>query len=121
MAGVEPLVGAGWVLYAAVVGVGIDVDHFCIAWYNTGSPRAIRYVRRNPRAVVFDQGTIFRPDELTKLERLLSHMVIGGLLTGGLRVVAPALATLTAAVLYVHIVADLVADVRERNAADGSL
>jgi len=63
--------------------------------------------------VVFDQGRIFDSSEVTTLERLLSHVLIAGVLVVGLGVVAPAIAVLTAAVLYVHVLADLVADVRE--------
>jgi len=120
-AGLDLLTGLGWVVFAAIVGVGIDFDHFLVAWYNTGDPRAIRYCLRNPRAVVTDQASIFYEYELGKLDRLLSHMLVGGPLVAGLWVLAPALAALAAATLYVHVVADLVQDIRDVRAADGSL
>jgi len=120
-AGLDLLTGLGWVAFAAVVGVGIDFDHFLVAWYNTGDPRAIRYCLRNPRAVFVDQGSIFHEYELGKLDRLLSHMLIGGPLVAGLWVLSPTLALLAAATLYVHVVADLVQDIRDVRAADGSL
>ena len=96
-------------------------DHFLVAWYNTGSPRAIRYVLRNPRAALVDQAAIFEPHEISKLDRLLSHHLIGGPLVAGLWFVAPDIALLTAATLYVHVVADLVADIRDLADSDESL
>jgi hypothetical protein len=112
-AGLDLLAGLGWVAIAVVVGVGIDFDHFLVAWYNTGTPRAIRYCLHNPRAVLFDQESIFQHYEISKLDRLLSHVLIGGPLVAVLWVVATDIALLTAASLYVHVVADLVADIRE--------
>ena len=120
-AGLDLLTGLGWVAFAAVVGVGIDVDHFLVAWYNTGDPRAIRYCLRHPRAVFTDQGSIFRPHEISKLDRLLSHMLIGGPLVAVLWVVSPTLAALAAAALYVHVVADLVQDIRDVRGSGESL
>ena len=112
-AGLDLLTGLSWVAFAAVVGVGIDVDHFLVAWYNTGDPRAIRYCLRNPRAVFLDQGSIFHEHELGKLDRLLSHMLIGGPLVAALWLVAPALSLLAAATLWAHVVADLYQDIRD--------
>jgi len=120
-AGLDLFTGLGWVVFAAVIGVGIDVDHFLVAWYNTGDPRAIRYCLRNPRAVFTDQESIFHEYEISKLDRLLSHMLIGGPLVAVLWVFTPALAVLGAATLYVHVVADLVQDIRDVRAGNGSL
>ena len=119
-AGVAPLTGLGWVAVAAVVGVGIDFDHFLVAWYNTGDPRAIRYCLRHPRAVFFDQAAIFDPHEISKLDRLLSHHFVGGPLVAILWFVSTDIALLTAATLYVHVVADLVADVRDLRGSNES-
>ncbi|MFC6756555.1 MULTISPECIES: hypothetical protein [Haloarcula] len=115
------LTGLGWVTFAAVVGVGIDFDHFLVAWYNTGDPRAIRYCLRNPKAVFVDQESIFYECELGKLDRLLSHMLVGGPVVAVLWALAPTLAALAAASLYVHVVADLVQDIRDVRAGTGSL
>jgi hypothetical protein len=71
--------------------------------------------------VFTDQGTIFQPHEITKLERLLSHVLIGGALVGVLAILAPTFAVLAAATLWVHLVADLVADIRDLNATNDSL
>jgi len=120
-AGLDLLTGLGWIVLAAVVGVGIDFDHFLVAWYNTGEPRAIRYCLRNPRAVLFDQRSIFQAYELGKLDRLLSHLLVGGPLVAGLWLLDPTLAMLAAATLYVHLVADLVADIRDVRSSDRAL
>ncbi|MDS0282411.1 hypothetical protein [Haloarcula onubensis] len=120
-AGLDLLTGLGWVAFAAAIGVGIDFDHFLVAWYNTGDPRAIRYCLRNPRVVVLDQESIFHEYELGKLDRLLSHTLIGGPLVVGLWLFTPALAALAAATLYVHVVADLVADIRDVRETNASL
>ncbi|WP_089698747.1 hypothetical protein [Halogranum gelatinilyticum] len=46
------------------------------------------------------------------LRRLLSHVVLGGLAVGGLVLVDGFLAVFVGLVLYVHLLSDLVADVR---------
>jgi len=120
-AGLDLFTGLGWVAFAAVVGVGIDFDHFLVAWYNTGEPRAVRYCLRNPRAVFLDQASIFHEHELGKLDRLLSHMLISGPLVGVLWLLDPTLGALAAVTLYVHVVADLVQDVRDVRAETESL
>jgi hypothetical protein len=118
---VDLLTGLGWVVFAAIVGVSIDFDHFLVAWYNTGDPRAIRYCLRNPRAVFLDQASIFHDYELGKLDRLLSHMLIGGPLVVVLWVFTPTLAALAAVTLYAHVVADLLADIRDVRGTNATL
>jgi len=92
--------------YAAVVGVGIDLDHFAIAWYNAGEPRAIRAVLANPRLLVHQVG-IFRDGEVTSHERLLTHAVIAGLVTPAAWLLAPTLGLVTGLTLYAHVLTDL--------------
>ncbi|MFC6724189.1 hypothetical protein ACFQE1_07330 [Halobium palmae] len=102
-----------WLLLtvAAVVGVGIDFDHFLVAAAKTGGWDPIRRCLRDPRIVLFDQGEIFEEGEVGVTNRLLSHVVIAGLLVGALAVVDPFLAAFVALVLYFHLLADLVWDV----------
>lgn len=100
------------VVYAAVVGVGIDLDHFLLARLNDGDWRAVRRCLADPRIVFLDQGRIFRTGEVGTLPRLLSHVLIIGALVGALAFVAPGLAVFTAVVLYLHVLADLYADNR---------
>lgn len=119
----DPLAAAGVVGYAGALGVLIDLDHFVLARWNTGSWRAARAVLRDPATVVTDQDDIFEPGEVGPLRRLLSHVVLIGVLVPGTWLLAPALGVVTAVVLYAHVLADLVADVRNpaayRQTADG--
>lgn len=112
LAGVEfvhPLVVVG---YATAVGVLIDLDHFVIARINTGEWRALEYLLENPRRALADQSTIFREDDLTAFERLLSHVLIGGVAVPVTWLIAPAFGLITAVALYAHVLADLIADVQ---------
>jgi hypothetical protein len=102
------------VAYAAVVGVGIDFDHFPLARFNDGDWRATRRLLRNPRLALFEQSGIFEEGQISPLQRLLSHVVVTGLLVGTLALVDPFLAVFTAVVLYAHVLADLYADNRKR-------
>lgn len=98
--------------YAAVVGVGIDLDHFLLARLNDGDWRAARRCLSDPRIVFLDQDCIFRTGEVGTLPRLLSHVLLAGAFVGLLVVVAPGLAVFTAVILYLHVLADLYADNR---------
>jgi len=96
-----------------VFGVLIDVDHFVLAARRTGGLEAVRRCLRDPRIVFVEQEAIFEDGEVGMLERLLSHVVIGGvavplcwLLYG------PYLGQLVGAAVYAHVLADLVADTR---------
>jgi hypothetical protein len=103
----------GWpvaVALALVAGVGIDFDHFLVARVTTGEWRALRRCLANPRLVVLEQDEIFAPDAITELQRLLSHVLVIGVVVPVAAVVDPALAVFVAAVLYVHLLADLVWD-----------
>ena len=93
--------------YAVVVGVGIDLDHFLIAWYNAGEPRAIRAGLANPRRLVLDQDQLFEAGEISSHERLLTHAVLAGLLTPAAWALSATLGLATAATLYVHLLSDL--------------
>ncbi|QLG27462.1 hypothetical protein HUG10_07815 [Halorarum halophilum] len=99
------------VAYAGVLGVGIDLDHFLVARYNTGNWNAVRTCLRSPRVVLFDQGAIFEPDAIWPIERLLTHVVAMGAIVLGLAFVDGILAILSAVVLYGHLLSDLLWDV----------
>ena len=105
---VSPVLAVG---YAAVLGVGIDLDHFLVARYNTGDWDAVRTCLRNPRVVLVDQDAIFDDDAIWPVERLFTHVVAMGAIVVGLAVVAPPLALLSAVVLYGHLLSDLLWDV----------
>lgn len=97
--------------YAAGVGVLVDLDHFLIAWVNSGEPRAIRDGVADPRSLLLEQDALFEAGEVSKLERLLSHVLVVGVAVPAAWIVAPFLGVVTAAVLYAHVLADLVWDV----------
>ncbi|MBV0923947.1 hypothetical protein KTS45_06995 [Halomicroarcula limicola] len=101
------------VAVAVVVGVGIDFDHFLVAYLNTGSTENIRRLLRNPLAAVTDQDSLFGETDLSHVQRLFSHVVIAGVAVGALWVLsAPYWALVVGLTLYVHVLADLYADVK---------
>ncbi|QSG14167.1 hypothetical protein [Halapricum desulfuricans] len=112
-AGVTVVHPAFVVGYATALGVLIDLDHFLWARYNTGDWAALRYVLTNPIAAVTHQDSIFREDDLEHLERLLSHVVIAGVVIPLTWWVEPSLGLVTGLTLYAHVLADLIEDVRE--------
>lgn len=72
----------------------------------------LRRLVANPTAPLTDPSVLFVDSRMDGLDRLLSHLLIGGLLVPALAVLAPALAVVAAASLYVHVLADLYATVR---------
>ena len=101
------------VTYGVALGVLIDLDHFVLAWVLSGSLDPLRRVLRAPWIVVTDPSTIFDAEDLGPYHRLISHVVIAGVLVPGVWLaVDPFVGVLSAAVLYAHLLADLIADVR---------
>lgn len=100
------------VAVALVAGVLIDLDHFVLAARRTGGLAAVRRCLRDPKIVVFDQSRIFEDGEVGMVERLLSHVVIGGVAVPLCWLSSPYLAGLVGVTVYVHVLADLVADSR---------
>jgi hypothetical protein len=71
-------------------------------------------VIREPGRVFTDPGSIFvEGEEVTRLQRLLSHVVLGGVLVAALYPLSAYAALLSAVVLYVHVLSDLYQDVRD--------
>jgi hypothetical protein len=83
-----------------------------LTWYNAGDLDPVRRCLRDPRIVVFDQDAIFEEGTVGALNRLLSHVVIGGLAVPALWLWRPYLAGLVGASLYAHVLADLVSTAR---------
>ena len=102
------------------IGVGIDFDHFLVARLNTGSWRGVRRCLRNPAVIFLDQDEIFEEDALTRIQRLFSHTLIGGVVVGVAAVISVYWATVVAITVYTHVVADLFDDVRHQFDADPS-
>ncbi|WP_436347940.1 hypothetical protein [Natronorubrum sp. FCH18a] len=99
------------VVYGTAVGVFIDVDHLLIARFKTGTWDAVRFCLANPVAAVADQARIFGPGDVGVLSRLLSHLLIIGVVVPALALSSVSLAILTGIVLYVHLVCDVVWDI----------
>lgn len=99
------------VLYGTALGVLIDLDHFLIARVKTGGWDAIRFCLANPAAAVADQNQIFDRGDVGVLSRLLSHVVLIGLLVPLHFVFNIGLGIVVVSVLYVHLLTDLVWDV----------
>lgn len=111
----------GWPVlaaYAAVLGTAIDVDHFLLARLNTGDWSALRRCVRNPSIVFVAQDDIFDTTDVLPLQRVFSHVVIGGVVVAVLYPLAPFLAAFSGVVLYVHLLSDLAWD--HRRLADAS-
>lgn len=99
------------ILYGTALGVLIDLDHFLIARVKTGNWDAIRFCLANPVAAVADQNRIFDRGDVGVLSRLLSHVVLIGLLVPLHFVFNIGLGIVVVSVLYVHLLTDLVWDV----------
>lgn len=99
--------------YAAFLGTAIDADHFVIARLRAGDWRHLRFAVANPRAAFVDQDRLFEAGAVGSRTRLLSHALIGGAVVVGLVALDPALALVSAVVVYVHVLCDLAVDVVE--------
>lgn len=99
------------IVYGTAVGVFIDLDHFLIARFKTGRWDAVRFCLSNPAAAVGDQSEIFEPGDVGVLSRLLSHVVIAGIVVPVIALLSVPLAIVTGVVLYAHLLADLVWDI----------
>jgi len=110
---------AGIPVYAVLLGVFVDLDHFVIERLLHGEWRAVRRGIENPRRLVLSQDDLFVDGTMSPLDRLLSHVVITGIAVPLTWLVAPALGLLTALVLYGHVLSDLAWDVYRRRLVDG--
>jgi hypothetical protein len=107
----QATVAWAWVV---ALGVGIDADHFAIARLNRGDWTNLRRVVAAPRLALAGQDDIFDPGDVWRDQRLLSHLVVGGVLTVAAWLLDPFWALATGASVYTHVVADLVSDARTR-------
>lgn len=100
--------------WVVALGVGIDADHFAIARLNRDDWTNLRRVVADPRLALAGQDAIFDPGDVWRDQRLLSHLVVGGVLAAGAWLLDPFWALATGASVYTHAVADLVSDARTR-------
>lgn len=100
--------------YVLVLGVGIDVDHFLVARINRGSWDTLRSCVSDPSLVFTRQADIFDSGDVWRDQRLLSHLLIGGVMVALWWIPSPYLAVVTAITIYTHVLADLFADGQTR-------
>jgi hypothetical protein len=99
--------------YGVALGVLIDLDHFLLSWAVADSVAPLKRVLRRPWIVATEPSKIFEEGNLGPYHRLISHVVIAGVLVPAVWVVVgPFVGTLSAVVLYAHLLADLIADLR---------
>ena len=103
-------------IYVAVLGVGIDLDHFVIGRINRGHWSNLTRCIRSPSQVFVDQVSIFERGDIWRDQRLFSHLLIGGVLVGLTWFISEYLALVTAVTVYTHVIADLYSDMRTRDA-----
>ncbi|MFC6961876.1 hypothetical protein [Halocatena marina] len=97
--------------YGVFLSVFIDLDHFLLARYLTGDWELLFEALSDPKRAFTAPAWLF--EGLTmRTERLLSHTIIGGVLTLVTFVITPFLAVYTAVVLYAHLLCDLLRDTR---------
>lgn len=108
----EPTRPAALIVAGTVAGTIVDLDHFPLSRVHAGDWRALRRVVRRPWLVVTEEHRIFAGARIDPLERLLTHAILGGVATGLAWLRWPALGVVVGATLYVHVLSDLVWDVR---------
>ena len=97
--------------YGLLLSVFIDLDHFLIARLKTGSWSYLTRALRHPIGAFTEQGAVF-PDVEMNLERLVSHVLIGGALFGLLRRASLPLAVFSAIIVTAHVLADVLRELR---------
>jgi hypothetical protein len=117
MAPVSPNAILVW-SYMLILGVGIDLDHFLIARLRRGDWTNLRRCFQQPQRIVFAQSEIFDDDDIRRVERLLSHHLLGGVLVAFTFFVDRYLAIVTAVTIYTHVLADIYWDLKTSGPSD---
>lgn len=97
--------------YGLFLSVFIDLDHFVLARYYTGNWESLLEALTDPKRAFTAPQWLFS-DVAMRTERLLSHVILGGVLTLGSLLIAPFLAVFTALIVYAHVLCDLLRDTR---------
>jgi hypothetical protein len=107
-----PFEAAALVGYGVVLSVFVDLDHFVVARYHAGDWSHLRRCVTDPAFAFTQQEQVFEGVDTRTLEvqRLLSHLLVGGVLVVSIALFRPVYALFTAGVLYVHVLADLLRD-----------
>jgi len=93
---------------------GIDRDHFVVARLNRGDWKNLGRCLQNPSLIVTAQSDIFDTGDLWREQRLLTHLLIGGVLTAGLWLIDDYWGIATTVTIYFHVLADLYSDLGAR-------
>lgn len=99
--------------YAVAIGVFMDLDHFLLAWSGSGDFVELRRAFRNPVDAFTNAEKIFERGVFTPRARFLSHFTILYTATGLSLLVSVELAAFTAAIITLHILADICVHLRE--------
>jgi len=107
-----PATLAALVVCGLLLSVFVDLDHFVIERYRTGSWGALRRCLGNPIGAFTAQGEgwIFEDGAALERPRLVSHLLIGTGLVAALVAVDPAVAAFVGVVLLAHVGCDVLRD-----------
>jgi hypothetical protein len=96
----------------ALLSVLVDLDHFVITRWMTGDWSNLRRAISDPRVGLIDQEAVFADVDERRLRqyRLLSHLLVGGVVVGVSSQLSGRIAVFAAVLLYAHVVADLLRD-----------
>ncbi|MEM4780197.1 MAG: hypothetical protein QXG03_01320 [Halalkalicoccus sp.] len=97
--------------YGLVLSVFIDLDHFLIARLKTGGWSYFTRAASDPVWAFTEQEQVF-PDVDMMVERLVSHVLIGGTLYRLFRPVSRLLSVFSAIVVSAHVLADVLRELR---------
>lgn len=98
--------------YGVLLSVFIDLDHFAIARLKTGDWAHLRRAITHPIWALTRQEEVF-PDVGMTLERLASHVLVGGVLVLACRPFGRLLSTFTALTISAHLLVDVVHEARQ--------
>lgn len=100
--------------HVVIIGTAVDLDHFVIARSNRGDWTNLQRCISSPSRIITGQASIFDRGDVWRDQRLLSHVLIGGVLVVALWPWLQHWAIITGVAIYVHVVADLYSDTRSR-------
>lgn len=97
-------------VWGILLSVFVDLDHYLLARLHAGDWSHLRAALADPRAALSDQEGTFESVEDIVSRRLLTHHLLGAALVVALLALSVPVAVFTAAVLYAHVVCDLLRD-----------
>ena len=92
--------------YGVLLSVFIDLDHFAIARWETGDWSHLRRAATHPIWAFTEQKEVF-PDLRFPVKRLVTHVLVGGVLALLALPASAVVAAFTAVVVAAHVAADV--------------